>query len=177
MPVGKNLKVIKVKEDFTLSIGRDEECDIRINDSTVSYKHATIRFDFSIQEFVLQDDISKYGTLLMIRDPIKLSSQRETSIQIGSSVLTLKLEKNQISSLLSNICAKCKSCFSNKQVQPSSKYQAQSSKRHGPPILCEVCPREERDPSVYDIMNYTQRLPPEIFPYFLRKHLEEDKQR
>ena len=48
MPVGKNLKVIKVKEDFTLSIGRDEECDIRINDSTVSYKHATIRFDFSI---------------------------------------------------------------------------------------------------------------------------------
>ena len=36
MPVGKNIKLLKVKEDFELSIGRDEESDIRINDSSVS---------------------------------------------------------------------------------------------------------------------------------------------
>ena len=176
MPVGKNLKVIKVKEDFTLSIGRDEESDVRINDSSVSFKHATIRFDYSISEFVLQDDFSKYGTLLLIRDPIKLSSRRETSIQVGSSIITLKLERNKITSLLSKICAQCKSCFDKKQVQPSAKYLAQSSKKMGPRIFCEVCPREEREPTVYDIMNYSQRLPPEIISYFLRQHLEEDKQ-
>ena len=66
MPIGKNIKVLKVKEDFELSIGRDEESDIRINDSSVSCRHSIIRFDNSIKEFVLQDDYSKFGTLLLI---------------------------------------------------------------------------------------------------------------
>ena len=42
---------------------------------------------------------------------------------------------------------------------------------------CEICPREEKDQQVFDFLNYTQRLPREIFTHFLRQHLEEDKKR
>ena len=45
MPIGKNMKVIKVKEDFSISIGRSDDCDVRINDSSVSCKHSILRFD------------------------------------------------------------------------------------------------------------------------------------
>ena len=53
MPSGKNIKVIKVREDFQISIGRSEESDVRINDSSVSSRHAILRLDQTIQEFVL----------------------------------------------------------------------------------------------------------------------------
>ena len=122
MPIGKNIKVIKVREDFTLSIGRDEESDVRINDSSVSYKHAIIRFEHQIQEFVLQDDYSKFGTLLLIQNPIKLSPKYETSIQVGCSVITLKLEKNGPVSFVKKMCSKFQQLFNNRESEPSEKY-------------------------------------------------------
>ena len=73
MPSGKNMKLIKIQDEFTVTLGRSEDCDVRINDSSISYRHALLRFDYTIQEFVLQDDYSKYGTLLLIQRPLKLS--------------------------------------------------------------------------------------------------------
>ena len=66
MPIGKNLKVIKLKEDFPISVGRSDDCDVRINDSSVSNRHSILRFDTKLQKFILQDDHSKFGTLLLI---------------------------------------------------------------------------------------------------------------
>ena len=83
MPSGKNMKLIKIQDEFTVTLGRSEDCDVRINDSSISYRHALLRFDYSIQEFVLQDDYSKYGTLLLIQRPLKLSHQHETTVQVG----------------------------------------------------------------------------------------------
>ena len=48
MPIGKNLKVIKVKEDFSISVGRSDDCDVRINDSSVSNRHSILRFDSNL---------------------------------------------------------------------------------------------------------------------------------
>ena len=80
MPSGKNMKLIKIRDEFTVTLGRSDDCDVRINDSSISYKHALLRFDYTIQEFVLQDDYSKYGTLLLIQRPLKLSHQHETTV-------------------------------------------------------------------------------------------------
>ena len=48
MPVGKNVKLIKVAADYAISLGRSEDSDVRINDSSISQKHATLRFEQSI---------------------------------------------------------------------------------------------------------------------------------
>ena len=32
-------------------------------------------------------------------------------------------------------------------------------------------------PQVYDFMNYTERLPGELFTFFVKKHLEENNQK
>lgn len=53
MPSGKNMKLIKTRDEYPISLGRSEECDVRINDSSISYKHASIRYESAIQEFVL----------------------------------------------------------------------------------------------------------------------------
>ena len=66
MPSGKNIKLIKTRDEYPISLGRSEECDVRINDSSISYKHASLRYEQTIQEFVLQDDFSKFGTLLLL---------------------------------------------------------------------------------------------------------------
>ena len=66
MPSGKNMKLIKTRDEYPISLGRSEECDVRINDSSISYKHASLRYEQTIQEFVLQDDFSKFGTLLLL---------------------------------------------------------------------------------------------------------------
>ena len=66
MPSGKNIKLVKVSNDYTISLGRSEDSDVRINDASISQKHATLRFDRKIQEFVLQDEYSKFGSLLLI---------------------------------------------------------------------------------------------------------------
>ena len=177
MPIGKNVKVIKVREEFSISIGYCDESDVRINDSSVSRKHATLRFDHSIQEFILQDDCSKFGTLLLIQNPIKLSSNHETSVQIGNTVINLKLEKGNRGSRLAKICSKLSSCFTSRNYEPSEKYLMQAQKRNESPIACEICPHEEKDPKIYNFINYIGRLPPEIYTQFLRQHLEEDRQR
>lgn len=66
MPNGKNIKLVKVSNDFTITLGRADDSDVRINDASISQRHASLRFDRSIQEFVLQDEYSKFGSLLLI---------------------------------------------------------------------------------------------------------------
>ena len=45
MPNGKNMKLIKFRDEYPVSLGRSEECDVRINDSSISYKHALLSFE------------------------------------------------------------------------------------------------------------------------------------
>ena len=45
MPVGKNIKLIKIGKDFNISLGRGEDSDVRVNDSSISQKHASLRFE------------------------------------------------------------------------------------------------------------------------------------
>lgn len=55
-------------EEFKL--GRGYDSDMRINDISVSRCHA--KFKFEDDKFYLQDNLSKFGTLVLIKDRLKL---------------------------------------------------------------------------------------------------------
>ena len=39
----------------------------------------------------------------------------------------------------------------------------------------EIDPKEEYDPQIYDFMHYTEGLPKELFTYFVKQHLDENR--
>ncbi|CAJ1362667.1 unnamed protein product [Effrenium voratum] len=70
-----------------LKLGRGHESDVRIADVSISRCHATIRF--SKGQFLLQDNSSKFGTLVAMKKPRVLEPGVNLSIQMGRTVLTL----------------------------------------------------------------------------------------
>ncbi|KAL4488347.1 hypothetical protein ABPG72_019197 [Tetrahymena utriculariae] len=83
----------KIKKEKTLlKIGRGALSHIRINDISVSREHAHLVL--KNQQFYLKDQNSKFGTLVLVREPIDFSAHwNKVSIQIGQTVLQLKLKK------------------------------------------------------------------------------------
>jgi hypothetical protein len=55
----------------TIRLGRGHDSDLRINDISVSRCHAVIRF--KNDGFYLQDNMSKFGTLVLIRRKLPLT--------------------------------------------------------------------------------------------------------
>ena len=55
----------------TFKLGRGHDSDLRINDISVSRCHAVIKF--KNDGFYLTDNMSKFGTLVLIRNKIDLS--------------------------------------------------------------------------------------------------------
>lgn len=55
----------------TVRLGRGHDSDLRINDISVSRQHAVIRF--KNDGFYLQDNMSKFGTLVLVRKRLPLS--------------------------------------------------------------------------------------------------------
>jgi len=54
----------------TVRLGRGHDSDLRINDISVSRCHAVIRF--KNDGFYLQDNMSKFGTLVLVRKSLPL---------------------------------------------------------------------------------------------------------
>lgn len=75
-----------------LVIGRGQDCGLRLDDITISRRHAVIK---KVKDnFVLFDLKSKFGTL--VRDATfsyELKNGNKFSIQAGGTVLTFSLEK------------------------------------------------------------------------------------
>lgn len=64
--------VCALEEGREIKIGRDSDSDIKINDVSVSRKHATLVLRSG--KIVVQDCRSKFGTLLRFNKPITLSA-------------------------------------------------------------------------------------------------------
>jgi len=87
----RGLHVISLA-DKVLKLGRGHESDVRIADVSISRCHATIRFHRG--HFLLEDNNSKFGTLVALRKPRPLESGSPISIQMGRTVLSLTLQAN-----------------------------------------------------------------------------------
>lgn len=85
----RGLHVISLAEKV-LKLGRGHESDVRIADVSISRCHATIRFGGG--QFLLEDNSSKFGTLVAMKKPRQLEPAAPISIQMGRTVLTLSAQ-------------------------------------------------------------------------------------
>lgn len=84
--------------------GRSQDCDIRIDDISVSRNHAVIKM--RDRSFIVEDSGSKFGTLILARRPIVLIPGCVLSLQINRTLLTLNVKKPWLGlrSLLGSLC-------------------------------------------------------------------------
>lgn len=97
--VSRGLHVISLAEQKLLKLGRGHESDVRIADVSISRWHATIRFHRG--RFLLEDNDSKFGTLVAMKKPRTLTMD-QISIQVGRTVLSLNLRQNSEGELCEN---------------------------------------------------------------------------
>jgi hypothetical protein len=58
------------KNQFKL--GRGHESDVRVSDISVSRCHAIIKYEAEDGNYYLEDNLSKFGTLILAKSPIEL---------------------------------------------------------------------------------------------------------
>mmetsp|Transcript_16243 Transcript_16243/g.18024 ORF Transcript_16243/g.18024 Transcript_16243/m.18024 type:complete len:134 (+) Transcript_16243:797-1198(+) len=85
--------VIINTERSVFSLGRGHDSDLRINDISVSRKHANL--EYKNGKFMFQDLKSKFGTLSLLSNDIELIEQNSQTFQIGRTVVTLKAKATQ----------------------------------------------------------------------------------
>jgi len=69
-------------------LGRGHEADIRVTDISVSRLHALIKW--TKNGFMLEDNHSKFGTLVLERDRIQAGEKRV--FQVGRTVITVAMQ-------------------------------------------------------------------------------------
>lgn len=72
--------------------GRGHQCDLRVSDISVSRLHAVIKYERD--RFVIYDNNSKFGTLVLMKEPFAITSEK-IGIQIGRTVISLSLKSNE----------------------------------------------------------------------------------
>ena len=85
----KSIHVITLTDD-PITIGRGHESDVRINDISVSRSHATLKYDSTTGKLLLKDLKSKFGTLVLLKRPIKIQPSK-IHLQIGRTYIEAKL--------------------------------------------------------------------------------------
>lgn len=81
--------VVSLADNKLLKLGRGHECCVRINEVTMSRWHASIRYCDG--KFVVEDNKSKFGTLVSLNKPCSLESGSMISVKVGRTVLSLSL--------------------------------------------------------------------------------------
>ena len=81
----KSIHVIQLTGD-ELTIGRGHESDVRINDISVSRKHAILKYNNEEGTLLLRDLKSKFGTLILIKKPL-LIKEKKIHLQIGRTYI------------------------------------------------------------------------------------------
>lgn len=76
------------KDSFKL--GRGHESDLRINDISVSRFHAVIKF--RANKFYLEDNSSKFGTLVLVKNRSILVPGYSKAVQIGRTVINFTVK-------------------------------------------------------------------------------------
>ena len=85
----KTIHVITLNEENYI-IGRGMACDIIIDDKSVSRVHAILHFNMIRKLLLLRDLKSKFGTLVLIKKPIKIL-KKYIRLQIGRTFIETKL--------------------------------------------------------------------------------------
>ena len=99
----KYYHIISLEEKNNICIGRNQKCDLYINEISLSNEHCYIRKENN--NLFLEDNNSKFGTLVLIQNNImKLIPSKLLRIQINNIYITFNYKIK--SSLFSCFCAK-----------------------------------------------------------------------
>ena len=74
-------------------MGRGHDSDLRINDISVSRLHAMIKYKDG--KFLLEDNISKFGTLVLVNKKTPLFAGFNKAVQIGRTVINFSVKSIQ----------------------------------------------------------------------------------
>ena len=88
------INVVNFEMKNRISIGRGYESELRIGDISVSRTHAF--FSLRNGHVYLEDNNSKFGTLVLIKKSLKLPSSKEISVQIGRTFMTIEVQVDQL---------------------------------------------------------------------------------
>jgi len=90
--ITRGIHIIKMENKNNIRLGRGHDSDIRITDISVSRCHAFIKLDKG--KFYLEDNTSKFGTLVNMRRPFKVSDMyNNVSLQSGRTLVTVSVKK------------------------------------------------------------------------------------
>lgn len=87
---GQTIHILDIKQGEVVRIGRGHNCDIRLTDISVSRDHAKIYF--SKGKFLLQDNKSKFGTLLRVKDKIVLQPSQNITLQVNRTMMKISVK-------------------------------------------------------------------------------------
>jgi pSer/pThr/pTyr-binding forkhead associated (FHA) protein len=89
----KGVCLLKLNYKPIISIGRGSSSDIRMNDISVSRNHALLRL--TPQGLFLEDNISKFGTLVLVKEPFPiLKTRNNVYLQVGRTVIQANVKAN-----------------------------------------------------------------------------------
>lgn len=90
----RTIHIVTINTDkAAFSLGRGHDSDLRINDISVSRKHANI--EYRDGKFMFVDLKSKFGTLALLSKDVELIQDNSQTFQIGRTVVTLKSKPTQ----------------------------------------------------------------------------------
>lgn len=83
---GKIFKFITFKNKPVINVGRKKDVDVRISeDISVSRIHAILKYKDKTKEFLLEDNKSKFGTMVLAKNGILIRPHHQgISIQVGA---------------------------------------------------------------------------------------------
>ena len=80
--------VVIKSEQRVFQLGRGHESDLRINDISVSRRHASL--EYRDDGFYVVDYQSKFGTLVLLSGNVVVPDSTHQTLQIGRTVVTMK---------------------------------------------------------------------------------------
>lgn len=83
--------VINMDHRKFIRVGRGHDADIRVTDISVSRFHARINKSLQTGEYFVEDNKSKFGTLVQIRKPMLLQKNICNYIQMGRTSLKIEI--------------------------------------------------------------------------------------
>lgn len=82
-------------EKKIFKLGRGHESDVRVSDISVSRCHALVKYNAENGRFYLEDNLSKFGTLVLAKSSINLEPEMTKAVQIGRSVISFTVKPYQ----------------------------------------------------------------------------------
>jgi len=86
----KSIHLIQMQDLGFIKLGRGHDSDVRISDISVSRCHALIKF--ANNKFYLEDNVSKFGTLIQVKRPVLLEPHFSLAFQMGRTVISFSMK-------------------------------------------------------------------------------------